>query len=148
MRISVGSLPWCAVVLLATAVGCGNKLDVAKVEGVITLDGKPLELIHVEFWPESGPRSFGKTDAEGKFVLQTDDRTQEGAVPGKHRVALRDTWPTKDDYINDGGEWVDMSKGKKSRIHSKYYDPPQTPLTVDVKPGEVNSFTFEVEPRK
>jgi hypothetical protein len=128
--------------------GCGNpKPPVAEVTGTVTLDGKPLELVHVEFWPEVGPRAFGKTDASGKFSLITDDRTQEGCPPGRNKVAIRDTAHMKDDYIDDGGDWVDMSNGKKSRISSKYYDAPNSPLTVEVKPGEKNNFDFPVDAR-
>ncbi len=128
--------------------GCNNGPGVVEVSGTVTVDGKPLELIQVEFWPSSGPRSIGKTDDQGKFTLKLDDGSQPGAVPGKHKVALRDTWPSKDDYLNDGGEWVDMSKGRKSRIHSKYYDAPNSPLSADVEPGKANTIDFKVEARK
>lgn len=132
--------------LLTALAGCGDKLEVTEVTGVVTLKGEPLEFIHVEFWPDVGPRSFGKTDASGKFTLQTDDRTQSGAVPGTHKVSLKDTWHTRDDYISEGGDWVDMSAGKKARISSKYFDAIQSPLSVTVKPGEPNNFEFEVDP--
>ena len=77
--------------LLAFVVGCSEPASTATVSGVVTLDGKPLEFIHVEFWPENGQRSFGKTDSEGRFELLTDDRSTKGAVPGTHKVSLRDT---------------------------------------------------------
>jgi hypothetical protein len=127
--------------------GCGgDKLKVEKVTGVVTMNGKPMEFIHVEFWPDVGPRSFGKTDAEGKFTLQLDDRSREGAVPGRHQVSLKDTWPTKDDYISESGEWVDMSQGKRSRISTRYYDAPKSPLNVNVKTGEANHFELPIDP--
>jgi len=128
--------------------GCGGGDQIAEVTGVVTLDGKPLELVAVEFWPEIGMRSFGKTDNEGKFTLQLDDRSRPGAYPGTHKVSLKDTWHMADDYISEGGDWVDMSAGRKSRIDSKYFDAPMSPLTVQVKLGEVNHFEFEVEKRK
>ena len=134
--------------LLAFVVGCSEPASTATVSGVVTLDGKPLEFIHVEFWPENGQRSFGKTDSEGRFELLTDDRSAKGAVPGTHKVSLRDTWPTSDDYIGEGGDWVDMSNGRKSRIHSKYYDAIQSPLEVTVEPDQDNFFEFTPEPRK
>jgi hypothetical protein len=134
--------------LLVALVGCGPSQQVAEVTGTVTLNGKPLEYIHIEFWPSNGPRSIGKTNADGKFTMELDDRSRPGAVPGKHKVALRDTWPSKDDYLSDGGDWVDMSNGRKSRIHSKYYDPPTSPLTVDVQAGQPNNFDFSVDPRK
>lgn len=132
---------------LVASVGCGETSDVAKVTGVVKLGDEPLEFVHVEFWPENGQRAFGKTDAQGRFELQTDDRKFVGASPGTNRVVLKDTWHMKDDYIDGGGDWVDMSKGRKSRIHSKYMDALKTPLTVVVKPDEANEFEFVADPR-
>jgi hypothetical protein len=132
---------------VAVLAGCGEKsTGVVPVTGIVMLDGKPLDLVHVEFWPDHGPRSFGKTDSEGRFALVTDDRTGTGAVPGTHKVALRDTWPMQDDYIGDGGDWVDMSQGRKSRIHTRYYDAVQSPLTVRVEAGQENHFEFTPDP--
>jgi hypothetical protein len=136
---------WCLLALLIS--GCGEtKPPVAEVSGTVTLDGKPMELVHVEFWPEVGPRAFGKTDDSGKFTLVTDDRTQNGAPPGRTKVAIRDTAHMKDDYIDEGGDFVDMSNGRKSRIHTKYYDAHNSPITVEVKAGEKNTFDFAVDP--
>lgn len=129
--------------------GCGSKREVVEVTGIITVDGKPMDLIHVEFWSTNGPRSIGKTDAEGKFELVIDDETaQKGAVPGEHKVCLRDTWPSKDDYINEGGEWVDKSDGKKSRIDTKYYDALNSPLSVKVESGKKNNLELKVDAAK
>ncbi len=119
-----------------------------EVTGTVTVDGKPLELVQVEFWPTNGPRSIGKTKEEGQCTLTLDDGSQPRRCSGKHKVALRDTWPSKDDYLNDGGEWVDMSKGRKSRIHSKYYDAPNSPLSADVQAGQANTIDFNVDARK
>jgi hypothetical protein len=136
------------LVLLVTGMfsGCAEGLKVAEVSGTVTMNGEPMEFIHVEFWPETGPRSFGKTDASGKYTLKTDDHTQSGAALGKHKVALRDTWPSKDDYISDGGDWVDKSEGKKSRIDTKYYDAQNSPITVEVIAGRLNTLDLTVDP--
>lgn len=142
---------FCIAILssLSLTIGCGSGRDVVEVTGVITMDGKPMDLIHVEFWSASGPRSFGKTDAEGKFELVIDDETaQKGAVPGEHKISLRDTWPSKDDYINEGGEWVDKSEGKKSRIDTKYFDAMQSPLSVKIESGKPNFVELKVDPAK
>ncbi len=139
------------VVLIGLALcftGCSDKLQVAEVTGVVTLDGKPLELVQVEFWPTNGRAPSAKPTPRASSLWKRMTERKKGAVPGKHKVALRDTWPSKDDYISDGGDWVDMSKGKKSRIDSKYYDPPTSPLSVDVESGKTNNFEFKVDPRK
>ncbi|XZE20471.1 hypothetical protein SH449x_000344 [Pirellulaceae bacterium SH449] len=138
-----------AILLIATlCTGCGSSLNTEQVTGTITLNGKPLELIHVEFWSTEGPRSIGKTDESGNFFLELDDRTMKGAVIGTHKVMLRDTWPMKDDYLSESGEWVDKSDGKRPRIHSKYYDVSTTPLSFTVKPGEKNHYDIEALPRQ
>lgn len=131
---------------LSMSVGCGSKIELAQATGTITMDGKPLELIHIEFWSSNGPRSYAKTDSQGKFALKLDDGSQRmGAVPGEHKVCLRDTWPTKDDYLDEGGAWVDMSDGKRSRIDTKYYDAIKSPLTLKVEPGKDNVFDIKVD---
>ena len=85
------------VILLAFVLipGCTEpRANVAQVTGVVTMKGKPLELVSVEFWPKSdgGIRSVGKTDNEGKFTLRTDDGLQAGATIGQNAVLIRDTW--------------------------------------------------------
>ncbi len=136
------------IALTACTVGCDSGPKLAEVTGSVTLkDGKPLELIHVEFWPENGQRSWGKTDDQGKFSLKLDsDSPRDGAVIGKHKVLLRDTWPTKDDKLGEGGDWIDNSKGKKPRIHSKYYDATLSPVGLEVKAGEKNFFEIKLDP--
>jgi hypothetical protein len=149
MQIRLGSLVVRSTVLLALFLpGCNSGPDVAEVTGVVTLaDGKPLDLIHVEFLSENGPRSYGKTDDSGKFSLKLDDDSQQmGAIVGNHKVQLRDMWPSKDDVLGDGGDWVDNSKGKKSRIHSKYSDYTTSTLSFEVKAGEKNNFEINVVP--
>lgn len=142
------SMPLLMLAAMAGLIGCGDSLKTAEVTGTITLDGKPLELVHVEFWPVEGPRSIGKTDDSGNFTLELDDRSKKGAALGQHKVMLRDTWPMKDDYLSDGGDWVDKSDGKKPRIHSRYYDVSTTPLSFEVKAGQANHMDIKAEPRK
>jgi hypothetical protein len=142
-----GSLLSLMLVCMSTiAVGCGSSVEVAEVSGVVTMDGKPMDMIHVEFWSSNGPRSYGRTDAEGKFELMLYDESQrKGAVPGAHKVSVRDTWPTKDDYIGEGGEWVDMSDGKRSRIDTKYMDAIASPINLKVESGKKNLFEIKVD---
>ena len=137
---------WTTVCVLMLAVGCGPQLDVAEATGTITMDGKPIELIHIEFWSSNGPRSYAKSDSDGKFELKLDDGSQrKGAVAGEHKVSLRDTWPNKDDYLDEGGAWVDMSDGKRSRIDTKYFDALKSPLTLKVESGKKNFFEIKVD---
>lgn len=134
--------------LVIVLAGCGKSSNVAKVTGTVKMkgSGEPLEFIVVEFWPDNGPTSRGKTDASGNFTLRTmDEADVDGAVIGNHKVTFKDTWPMKDDYIGEGGDWVDMSKGKKSRINSKYADAVSTPITKSVSENQT-PFEFELDP--
>lgn len=128
-------------------VGCGEKRDLVAVTGTITMDGAPLQSVNIEFWPEStfGMRSFAKTDENGSFELETDDRKFKGAAPGMHRIALRDTWYMRDYYVGDSGETVEVDLGEKSRISFDYYQPTRSSLALTVERELVNHFDIVID---
>lgn len=130
---------------LLTLVGCGGGgVKTVPVEGTVTQNGKPLERIMVEFWPESeGTRSIATTDDQGHFVLKTDDGKKEGASVGSHKIVLKDLSVSKDQFLGRGQENVDVSTGKKSRIAGSYTLPNSTPLSLVVESGKDNVFTIE-----
>jgi hypothetical protein len=79
---------------IVCVVGCDGGGRYVPVSGVVTLDGKPYGEAVVVFAPKAtegnpnpGRSSAGETDANGKFVLKTDD-LKEGAVVGKHLVRI------------------------------------------------------------
>jgi hypothetical protein len=87
----------CLASLASMGMGCSNQpYDVAPVSGHITLDGKPLANAQVIYQPiagsdknaEPGPGSFGKTDADGRYTLETVEPAEPGAVVGRHRVTI------------------------------------------------------------
>ena len=73
--------------LIFTTAGCGTA-KATKVEGVVTLDGKPLPGATVSFMPvgEGRPAS-GRTDSDGSFRLTTF-ATDDGALPGTYKVVV------------------------------------------------------------
>ena len=94
-RLTFGRLAW-AVVLPCLLAGCGGaEYEVVPVSGRVTLDGKPLADVGLMFVPLSegrdnpniGPGSLGRTDADGRFALQTV-RGEDGAVTAKHIVRM------------------------------------------------------------
>src|SRR5215204_672559 len=73
--------------LLPLAAGCGQAKTV-KVQGVVTLDGKPLPGATVTFSPiQEGRAASGRTDTDGSFRLTTY-RTDDGALPGEYKVIV------------------------------------------------------------
>lgn len=141
------SLRWARIGILGgvllVVTGCGGGLNTAQVDGTVTLDGKPLDQILVEFLPTGeGPRSFGETDAQGKFTLMTDDGKTPGAAIGNHKVTLKDgSVITK--FMGRQGEGVDMSEGRKPRISGKLASPDTSPLSATVTADGANTLTFE-----
>jgi hypothetical protein len=126
-----------SVAVLFGLVGCGGGPNLAEVEGTLKLNGKPLDKIQVEFWPEgNGPRSMGTTDAQGRFTLMTDDGKRKGAVVGKHKIVLKDVGVLGDKFLGRAGEDVDMTKGKKPQISNAYSDPHKSPIQKEVTAGK------------
>ncbi len=138
----------CIAACAFSMLGCGGGgVTIVPTEGTVTLDGKPLERIMVEFWPEAeGPRSFATTDDQGHFVLTTDDGKRNGAALGPHKVVLKDLSTMNDKFLGRAAEnETSSSNGKKPRISGKYSLPSTTTMTKVVEKGKDNVFAIEVE---
>jgi hypothetical protein len=121
--------------------GCGNRLAMVEVEGIVTLEGKPLDNVMVEYWPlGEGVRSFGTTDQTGKYVLMSDDGKRNGATLGQHKIVLHDTSIYGTKFLGRGGDSVDMTEGRKSRIAAKYESAQSTDLQKEVVAGKKNQL--------
>ena len=140
-RSSAGLIAAAALVGMA---GCDSGPEmVGVVEGTVTLAGKPLEKVRVDFTPlAEGPQSSAITDAQGRFALKTLDGTQPGAVMGKHKVTLIDQSIITLPFKGRESETVDLTQGKKPRISNRYSNVMSTPLEVEVT-GETRDIKLE-----
>jgi len=79
-------LKWTTVLAAAVCLtGCSSR---PQVQGVVTLDGTPVEGATVSFISADGKDIFtGFTDASGKFTLQGNDQ-KPGAAPGTYKVTV------------------------------------------------------------
>jgi len=118
---------------LAAIGGCKRGPAVQYVEGVVTLDGKPVEAAIVSFKPEAGGlAAAGTTDAAGVYRLNAIGtgaaKAGGGTVPGDYLVAIR-----KWEYLDPGpapdptdakayADWQDRSL-KASRREPTYITP-------------------------
>ena len=83
------------IVLTLMMMGCGGGDDgpgYVPVDGIVLLDGNPVEGAIVTFSPEAGEGntgqvSMGMTDSGGKFSLRTGTG-KNGAAIGNHKVAV------------------------------------------------------------
>jgi len=138
--------------LLLSCLGClGGDSNVGKVEGVVNVDGAPVERAVVSFYPTSGRASQGVTDAEGHYTLTYTSST-DGAVIGKHKVVIstkveREVEYGDSDYANGGNgktpETV-ISKARKEMLPKKYCDLRATELTATVESGS-NTINFDLQ---
>ncbi len=129
---------------LSACVGCGGP-KIVPVEGTVTQDGKGLDNIMVEFWPNGeGPHSFGQTDGQGHFTLTTDDGKQQGALVGHHKVVLKDASIYGDKFLGRAAENMALGKGRTSRISNSYTSADTSPISQEVTTSG-NKFEYEVK---
>jgi hypothetical protein len=126
--------------LLVFVLGCGSGASEYNnsVEGVVTLDGKPLGNVVVSFVPKNQSEgqplvSTAVTDEQGRFKLQCkrNGRTDEpGAVLGTHVVLVTDQMPDRKTRSDDPDAQGPALPKKKVPAH--YGFPGTTQLTVEV----------------
>ncbi len=80
--------------LLLLASGCKSEIPYGSVEGVVTVDGKPLPNAEVVFMPDPdkgtvGPRSVAITDKDGHYRIASD-KGRDGTPVGFNTVVVND----------------------------------------------------------
>ncbi len=139
-----------AFVPLVLMIGCAEKTKLARVEGVVKQNGKPMADIMVEFLPDSkeGVRSIGKTDEKGHYTLATDD-DEPGAVVGVHKVVVRDLGVFGGKFLGRKLEHAGEPGGpvlKPNRVPDNYTTAGRTPLSKEVRGGD-QTIDLDVTPR-
>lgn len=125
----------CGIALLAVGmltIGCSSGgPDLGRVEGRVTLDGKPLPGAMVMFKPLKGRPSLAETDGDGHYSLdyRIDD---SGALLGTHTVTIS-TFKQADGLF--------IKKDVPERVPPKYNR--RTSLTAEVKAG-LNEINFDL----
>ena len=129
-------------VLLLCFCGCSSSDgNIGWVEGVVTLDGAPVEGATVRYYPASGERgSSGKTDENGHYDLRYT-RSQKGAIIGEHKVTI------STEVLGDGYGTDNAPAARTESIPKKYLDPEKTELTKTVASGN-NTFNFDLNSGK
>ncbi len=129
-------------------IGCGDsdRPPWASANGVITLEGEPLQNAMVVFAPEDGKRlATGKTNDDGEFELFTF-APGDGAVIGKHQVSVVAREEPKS-ASSDGGSMAGgpaAPKQTKAVIPQKYLDAGTSGLQAEVTDGGDNYFEFDL----
>jgi hypothetical protein len=148
--MSVFCRPICIACLVGIVVlsGCAKKDSRpgrVQVCGTVLRRGQPVADATVIFEPlGSTPAATGSTDAQGQFALTTFD-TNDGAVPGEYKVAIRKVQVIKgarpanapDDLATPPGD-------EKWLLPTKYGDTATSGFTASVKVAAKNDFKFEL----
>ncbi len=119
--------------------GCFSDSSQSVVQGIITLDGKPLPGASVTFQPQPstpGQTARGRTDESGKYTLKV--RNKESVVPGEYRVEIK----VVHEITNQEGMVVGEKEDPKLKVARRFND--KTDLIADVQPGNENEFNFDV----
>ena len=144
--------------------GCSKVPPMGTVCGVVTLDGKPLPDVEVQFLPDPEQGTRGATascytDEQGRFTLRTERHHTDGALVGTHRVVFVDiaalpspgslpgmgAMPGMEDPAGLPAMPRREQKPKKNRVPAWYTDPNQTPFrTIEVKSGD-QTLNFDLQ---
>lgn len=129
LSLSSGRAWLVLLVLCGGLSGCGgdqgDRPDLGQVTGTVTLDGKPLPGVIINFKPEVGRTATATTDDSGRYELEYRYRVS-GAPIGKSTVSF--AWP-----MGTAGTWS---------IPEKYGS--QSTLKKEVQQGN-NTFDFALE---
>jgi 5-hydroxyisourate hydrolase-like protein (transthyretin family) len=131
--------------------GCGQRLEM--VQGMVTLDGKPLEDVTVTFFAtegkEQGTIAFGRTNNKGEFTISMlySKKYGKGTVVGKYAVSF-----SKDKFIREltSQEMEAIKQGQQLNIETisalpeKYLSHQTSGFIVDIIKGK-NIFNFELK---
>ncbi len=129
---------------LVGIIGCSGASQVAPVEGVVNLDGKPVAGALVIFEPdgEAPVQSTGVTDEFGQFRLRSNDG-RLGAVVGTHRVVVRGASSFAVATDKEADEVTPVADTSATAIPSDYLRIDRTPLRQEVT-ATANSVSIEL----
>jgi hypothetical protein len=134
--------------LLTATAGCGSDdgPTLARVQGTVKHDNKPLANALVVFLPETpgALSASGTTDNEGYYQLMTRS-PGDGVLIGKHRVTVMARGPDQklpEDQNPTGLPGGNFVPGDPL-IPEKYFSPETSGLTAEVKSGK-NTLDFEL----
>jgi hypothetical protein len=138
------------VAVAALLVGCGKAPpQIVEVEGVVLLNGKPLQRAEVRFIPvtDHGPEylATGVTDEVGRFRLTCDGRP--GACAGENQVLVMESEiPAHLKGENAQAELARYFQKLGGRpLPPRYANLAESPLTADVSAGR-KEYAFDLKP--
>ena len=136
------------LVLLSACSSAPEGPKLVPATGTVTLDGKPLAAADIMFLAQGetkGNGGVGRTDAAGKFELQTHDRQRKGIPAGDYKVIIsKYVKPDGTDYIPDPNAGPIDTGGFKELLPAAYTEQEQTKLTATIPPEGNKNLEFKL----
>ncbi|MEM9657433.1 MAG: hypothetical protein AAF961_03645 [Planctomycetota bacterium] len=115
---------------LAVSAGCGGSgPDVVEVSGRITKGGQPVSHAVIQFYPEQGRPSAGRSDGDGRYAPEFSQEISHGVMPGKSKVTIQVVQERIDEPINLNAP---KYHPEMAEIVKRFGDWKRTPLEFDV----------------
>lgn len=139
------------MVFVLAIIGCGQRYtgpETYYVEGIVTLDGEPLESAAIQLIPVRegiGEAATGWSDEKGKYMLSSvQGLPNKGAMAGEYKVIITaaEKYLLPKPYHNEAGELI--THGYRPRTSKIYADIATTPITASVSKGR-NDIPFELK---
>lgn len=135
MRIILSLL----ILIIFSISGCSNSVEEAssKATGTITLDGQPVTVGTINFYPTGdGNSAFATINEDGTFTVNTSAGTV-GLEPGDYNAVIAyEVSPTEDAEGNE-------VEGKNP-IPERYRDEENPAIAVNVPEGGTDSLSIEL----
>jgi hypothetical protein len=133
--------------LLAGCTGGPAGPPLVPVEGIVTLDAKPLSGAVLLFQPQGNTEGQGgtaRTGADGKFALSSFDLQAKGAAAGSYRVTIsKKVKPDGSDFLPNPDE-DPMLAAYKEILPPQYTDDAQTTLSAEIPTEGAKSLEFQL----
>ncbi len=143
-----------AIVSALSVAGCGGsdttRPSLAKVSGVVTYKGKPVNKGSVIFTPvlgkggETGQVATSMLGEDGSFALTTFD-TEDGAILGQHIMTIEARTEDLNQLNKPGPNGEIAYILPKPSVPSKYTNPESSPLRYTVEADKENHFLVELK---
>jgi hypothetical protein len=142
-----------SIASLIFAVGCGgpplterDHIETVPAAGVVLYQGKPLPDYEITFIPKEGNRpATGKTDAEGRFTLGTND-VGDGAPVGTFKVVVSfNAVSPLDPAVVPPEQIIATTPKPKVKVPAKYSDAEKSGIEIQVPEGGSTELKIELK---
>lgn len=137
--------------LIVLAGGCGQRVPLVPVTGVVVVGTVPVEGAEVTFLNDAPgqPPASATTDGAGRFRMKTywPSKKQEvdGASPGTYRVVVsKVSWPQLGTSTSRDLKSLNPPAATNV-LPERYRNANTSGLSAEVRQGEANDFTFTLE---